>query len=546
MSAVAPPSFPRRARWAALAVLALAFAGLPSSALAERGSSAAAGSAAPAAAGDPGTISGHLVIPEGLSHNDFYVDSYTFDESAGKWILGKYDAPSADGYFEITGLEDGKEYRLVVYTYAQDYVGGTYAGNGKALVADPWDGVPVTSPLTDVVLHPVKSVPLSGTFSVPAGFNWGPGPLRVEVVELGANGAGYSSTVDTELREDSGGAFELPRVRPDGRFALYVSDPTSNRVLSGFHHAGVGLVDGIEFATPVTVDVPPHITVTAARVEPKLSAVTAPTISGTAKVDESLTANAGSWSLDGVSLSYQWLRDGKVLSGATSASYRLKPADLRGRISVRVTASKASFTKVVTTSAQTKPVALGEAARATKAPSIRGTARLGKTLKVRKGTWDSSGLKLSYQWLRGGKKIKGATKSSYRAGSSDVGKKLSVRVTAKRTGFRSAVVTSKSVKVAKGKPSLKLSPTKVKAGSRAKVTLKVSLKGLSKPTGTVKVKVGSRSVKVKLSKKAKGKVSVRLPALTKGKYKATVSFTPDKKTGKLVKKVSKKVTLRVK
>ena len=41
---------------------------------------------------------------------------------------------------------------------------------------------------------------------------------------------------------------------------------------------------------------------------------------------------------------------------------------------------------------------------------------------------------MSYQWYRGSKKIKGATKSKYKVTRADRGKKLRVKVTAKRSG----------------------------------------------------------------------------------------------------------------
>jgi hypothetical protein len=54
-----------------------------------------------------------------------------------------------------------------------------------------------------------------------------------------------------------------------------------------------------------------------------------------------------------------------------------------------------------------------------------------------------------YRWLRGGKGIKGATKASYKVGSSDRGKKVACRVTAIATdGTKTLVRTSRSIRVA--------------------------------------------------------------------------------------------------
>lgn len=71
----------------------------------------------------------------------------------------------------------------------------------------------------------------------------------------------------------------------------------------------------------------------------KLTAVT-PTISGTAQVGKTLTANAGSWEPSPVTLSYQWLRDGVAISSATTSTYTLVNVDIGTKISVKVTGSK--------------------------------------------------------------------------------------------------------------------------------------------------------------------------------------------------------------
>lgn len=80
---------------------------------------------------------------------------------------------------------------------------------------------------------------------------------------------------------------------------------------------------------------------------------------------------------------------------------------------------------------------------------------MGKTLKVSKGSWSMAGTKLSHQWLRDGKKIKKATKPRYKLTKKDQGKKISVRVTAKKSGYKSAKVTTKATKKVKAKKAKK-------------------------------------------------------------------------------------------
>jgi hypothetical protein len=54
-------------------------------------------------------------------------------------------------------------------------------------------------------------------------------------------------------------------------------------------------------------------------------------------------------------LRYQWLRNGKAIKGARSATYRLVSADRGRRIAVRVTGSKAGYLTVVKASGAVVP-----------------------------------------------------------------------------------------------------------------------------------------------------------------------------------------------
>ncbi len=65
-------------------------------------------------------------------------------------------------------------------------------------------------------------------------------------------------------------------------------------------------------------------------------------------------------------------------------------------------------------------------------PTISGERRYLKTLKANPGTWKASGLTFRYRWFRDGRPIKGkgSTARTRTMSHLDVGKKLSVRVTA--------------------------------------------------------------------------------------------------------------------
>jgi surface antigen len=78
----------------------------------------------------------------------------------------------------------------------------------------------------------------------------------------------------------------------------------------------------------------------------------------------------------------------------------------------------------------------------TPTPSISGTITEGNTLSVVPGTWKPSGGTLSYQWKRNGTAVGGATSADYVLTDSDVGRKLTVTVTATAPTFITATTTS--------------------------------------------------------------------------------------------------------
>ncbi|WP_143055015.1 M4 family metallopeptidase [Nocardioides luteus] len=168
-----------------------------------------------------------------------------------------------------------------------------------------------------------------------------------------------------------------------------------------------------------------------------------PTISGTARVGYTLTATKGSWSPTATSVKYQWLRNGVAISGATASTYKLTGADHTKEIRVRVTAYSTSWPAAnpgVRTSAATAKIAAGYLTAAT--PTIGGTRRVGYLLTAYPGTWKPSGITFSYQWLRNGVAISGATGKSYRLRSVDRGDRIRVRVTGRKTGYYTKTATS--------------------------------------------------------------------------------------------------------
>ncbi len=74
-------------------------------------------------------------------------------------------------------------------------------------------------------------------------------------------------------------------------------------------------------------------------------------------------------------------------------------------------------------------------------PAISGTATIGRVLTGVPGKWSATAT-LTRRWLRDGKAIAGATRTTYRATAADVGHKLTFEVRAARAGYTSATAVS--------------------------------------------------------------------------------------------------------
>ena len=81
-----------------------------------------------------------------------------------------------------------------------------------------------------------------------------------------------------------------------------------------------------------------------------------PSISGTAKVGKTLTANAGTWAPAPVTLTYQWRANGINISGATGKTYVISSSVKGKKITVTVTGTRTGYTTVSKTSLSTATV----------------------------------------------------------------------------------------------------------------------------------------------------------------------------------------------
>ena len=164
----------------------------------------------------------------------------------------------------------------------------------------------------------------------------------------------------------------------------------------------------------------------------------APTISGTAQVGETLTANtsgvADGDGLANATFGYQWLADDTDIAGATGLTYTLTDSEESKAITVRVSFTDDADNDETLTSAATDAVAAAPTPNspATGAPTISGTVRVGETLTAdRSGIADADGLsnvQYEYQWLADDTAIQGATDATHTLANTEEGKAIKVQV----------------------------------------------------------------------------------------------------------------------
>lgn len=156
-------------------------------------------------------------------------------------------------------------------------------------------------------------------------------------------------------------------------------------------------------------------------------------------------------------------------------------------------------------------------------PVITGAAKVGKTLTAKPGTWEPKDVTFTYQWLRDGAAIDGATATTYKVTSADAGHTLSVRVTATQEGnANTGVADSAGVWVkATSKTAVTLNQYTGKTSTEFVATIAVTPSGGPAATGDVTVFVDTKKYKVTL---ADGVATLKLPKQKRGLHIVTVLY----------------------
>lgn len=213
-----------------------------------------------------------------------------------------------------------------------------------------------------------------------------------------------------------------------------------------------------------------------------------PTISGTAREGQTLTASNGSWDNSPTSYKYAWQRCSvdnsgcTTIAGATDKSYTLVSADVDHRLRVIVTAVNADGQSSAI-SKTTEVVSSIGAPTNTAKPTITGTPSIGEQLTASTGTWTGGVRSYAYQWQRCTTavasvctSIAGATGKTYGVRVADVGERLRVVVTAANASGSKASATSDPTDVVAGATTTTTVVTTTVAGNRPPALRFLSLK----------------------------------------------------------------------
>lgn len=153
-------------------------------------------------------------------------------------------------------------------------------------------------------------------------------------------------------------------------------------------------------------------------------ALTSPT--GDFLVGRRATSDTGSWSFTPTSFTYQWYRDGKAISKATSSTYLMTTADDQTELTVRVTAKLG--TSSATATSDPVPVFVDSSPHLLVPPALPTEAHVGEKLTVIPGVNDITPKRTVYRWFAGGS-AREETGPTYTPVAADLGDEIMVEVT---------------------------------------------------------------------------------------------------------------------
>ena len=308
-----------------------------------------------------------------------------------------WEAPASDGGSAITG------YKVQWKSGSEDY-DGSAGSTRQAEITDPASRTHTITGLTDGVEYAVRVIAVNDVGDGPPSDEATATPRETTPPELATatvDGATLTLTYDEDLDENSepsSDAFSVT-VGGTGRAVDGVSVSGSSVILTLGSAVASGATVTVSYTVPTDAAAPriqdeagnPAASFSDQDVEnntpppANTPATGAPTISGTVRVGETLTAETSAIAdADGLrqrrSTATSGWPNGADIAGATSDTYTLVEADKGKAIQVNVSFRDDKNNPETLTSAATAAVEPRPNSPATGAPTISGTVRVGETL----------------------------------------------------------------------------------------------------------------------------------------------------------------------
>lgn len=250
---------------------------------------------------------------------------------------------------------------------------------------------------------------------------------------------------------------------------------------------------------------------------------TPPQITGTPRIDQTVTAVPPVTTKALSSTAVQWYADGAAIPGATSWTLDLDAREVAKSLTVKVEGKRDAFKDVVADSAPAGPVQAPPLAVAGRSALV-GTSHVGTVLTARPAVTRPAPANVTYAWQRDGVPIAGATAPTYVVRPEDVGHRVGVRIGEVTSGYyprtdQLQLATAVTIPV-----NVKVTATP----GRRTATVKVRVKALREliSGGRVTVKIGKRTTTARVRGK---KLVLHLAGLRSGARKVKVTYAGPKR-----------------
>ena len=185
---------------------------------------------------------------------------------------------------------------------------------------------------------------------------------------------------------------------------------------------------------------------------------------------------------------------------------------------------------------------------ATSGPRVVGVPEAGRLLRAAPATWSVDDVETSWQWLRDGAEVPGATGRRYRLGGDDVGHEILVREVATAGSRRASADSSPVGPVVKDTPRVRavVADRGRPAGRPASLKVSIGTRAVDPPVGRLVVRYGGRRLVRGLSAGDDGGRTLTLPSRRPGRRVVRVVFLPrGESADALTRAISRRLFVRV-